>query len=115
LQKIQDNHQLQSSLKNSNSNEKKRISLHDLANITLFIAAFIGIWQLVYVLGIWSEVSMPSPVRVGESFVGMFENFTLITSIGMTMYRLVIGFGISITIGVTIGLVMVKFPGFGKT
>ena len=31
------------------------------------------------------------------------------------MYRLVIGFGISIVIGVTVGLVMVKFPGFGKT
>jgi NitT/TauT family transport system permease protein len=33
----------------------------------------------------------------------------------MTMYRLVIGFGISIAIGVVSGLAMVKFPGFGKT
>jgi NitT/TauT family transport system permease protein len=115
LQKIQDNDQLRSSLKEAKSNGKKRISLHGLANITLFIAVFIGIWQLVYVLHIWPEVSLPSPVKVGESFVGMLENLTLITSIGMTMYRLVIGFGISIVIGVVVGLSMVKFPGFGKT
>jgi NitT/TauT family transport system permease protein len=115
LQKFQDNNQLQTSFKEANSNRKKRISLHDLANITLFIAAFIGIWQLVYVLGIWPEVSLPSPIKVGESFVDLFEDFTIFRSIGMTMYRLVIGFGISIAIGVTIGLIMVKFPGFGKT
>jgi NitT/TauT family transport system permease protein len=115
LQKIQDNNQLRSSLKEAKSNGKKRISLHDLAKITLFIAVFIGIWQLVYVLHIWPEVSLPSPVKVGESFVDMLENLTLITSIGMTMYRLVIGFGISIVIGVVVGLSMVKFPGFGKT
>jgi NitT/TauT family transport system permease protein len=115
LQNIQDNNQLQTSFKEANSNRKKRISLHDLANVTLFIAAFIGIWQLVYVLGIWPEVSLPSPIRVGESFVDLFEDFTIFTSIGMTMYRLVIGFGISIAIGVTMGLIMVKFPGFGKT
>jgi NitT/TauT family transport system permease protein len=115
LKNIQDNNQFQTSFKKANSNRKKRISLHDLANVTLFIAAFIGIWQLVYVLGIWPEVSLPSPIRVGESFVDLFKDFTIFTAIGMTMYRLIIGFGISIAIGVTIGLIMVKFPSFGKT
>jgi NitT/TauT family transport system permease protein len=115
LQNIQDSNQFQTSFKKANSNRKKRISLHDLANVTLFIAAFIGIWQLVYVLGIWPEVSLPSPIRVGESFVDLFEDFTIFTAIGMTMYRLIMSFGISIAIGVTIGLIMVKFPGFGKT
>jgi NitT/TauT family transport system permease protein len=94
---------------------RKRVDLDDLANITLFIAAFIGIWQLVYLLGIWPQVSMPSPAMVAESFAGLLQDFTLIKSIGMTMYRLVIGFTISIIIGIAIGLAMVKFPGFGKT
>ena len=85
------------------------------ANITLFIAAFIGIWQLVYILGIWPQVSMPSPAMVAESFAGLLQDFTLIKSIGMTMYRLVIAFTISIIIGIAVGLVMVKIPGFGKT
>src|SRR5918994_4802944 len=93
----------------------RKIDLDDLANITLFIAAFIGIWQLVFMLEIWPKVSMPSPAMVAESFSSLLQDFTLVKSIGMTMYRLVIGFTISITIGIAIGLAMVKFPGFGKT
>jgi NitT/TauT family transport system permease protein len=93
----------------------RKIDLADLANITLFIAAFIGIWQLVFILGIWPKVSMPSPAMVAESFASLLQNLALITSIGMTIYRLVIGFAISIAIGIAIGLAMVKFPGFGKT
>jgi NitT/TauT family transport system permease protein len=93
----------------------RKIDFEDLANITLFIAAFIGIWQLVFMLGIWPEVSMPSPAMVAESFAGLLQDFTLVTSIGITMYRLGIGFTISVTIGIAIGLAMVKFSGFGKT
>lgn len=93
----------------------RQIDFEDLANITLFIAVFIGIWQLVFMLGIWPKVSMPSPAMVAESFAGLLQDFTLVTSIGMTMYRLGIGFTISITIGIAIGLAMVKFSGFGKT
>src|SRR5215207_3151942 len=104
----------QQSFKRSAS-AKKRIDFNDIANIALFIAVFVGIWQFVFLLEIWPKVSMPSPAMVAGSFVGLLRDLTLITSIGMTMYRLVIGFGISIAIGVVSGLAMVKFPGFGKT
>jgi NitT/TauT family transport system permease protein len=93
----------------------RKIDLEDFANITLFIAIFIGIWQLVFMLDIWPKVSMPSPSMVADSFANLLQNSTLIISIGMTMYRLVIGFAISIIIGLAIGLAMVKFQGFGKT
>jgi NitT/TauT family transport system permease protein len=94
---------------------KVKLDIGDLANVTLFIAAFIGIWQLVFMLGIWPEVSLPSPAMVAGSFVDLVTNLTLIVSIAVTMYRLVIGFTLSIIIGVSVGLAMVKFPGFGKT
>jgi NitT/TauT family transport system permease protein len=94
---------------------KVKLDIEDLANVTLFIAAFIGIWQLVFLLGIWPEVSLPSPAMVAGSFVELVKNLTLIISIATTMYRLVIGFTLSIVIGVSVGLAMVKFPGFGKT
>lgn len=94
---------------------KVKLDIEDLANVTLFIAAFIGIWQLVFLLGIWPEVSLPSPAMVAGSFVELVKNLTLIISIAATMYRLVIGFTLSIVIGVSVGLAMVKFPGFGKT
>lgn len=94
---------------------KVKVDLEDLANVTLFIAAFVGIWQLVYMLGIWPEVSLPSPSMVAWSFVDLVENLSLVFSIAVTMYRLVIGFALSIILGVSVGLGMVKFPGFGKT
>lgn len=107
MQRIQDNNQLRSSHKEVNSNRKKSISLHHLANITLFIAVFIGIWQLVYVLYIWPEVSLPSPVKVGESFVGMFGNLTLITSIGRSfVWHALIGAEILIAASVGLGHVL---------
>jgi sulfonate transport system permease protein len=94
---------------------KYEINLTELANTILFISVFIGIWQLVYIIGIWPKISLPSPLMVAEAFYDLFQNNTLLTSIGMTMYRLAIGFIISIAIGMAVGLAMVKFAGFGKT
>ena len=94
---------------------KDKINLTELANTVLFISVFIGIWQLVYIIGIWSKISLPSPLMVAEAFYDLFQNNTLLTSIGMTMYRLAVGFIISIAIGMAVGLAMVKFAGFGKT
>jgi NitT/TauT family transport system permease protein len=94
---------------------KYKINLTELANTILFISVFIGIWQLVYIIGIWPKISLPSPLMVAEAFYDLFQNNTLLTSIGMTMYRLAVGFIISIAIGMAVGLAMVKFAGFGKT
>ncbi len=90
-----------------------RINLNDIANTILFLAVFVGIWQLTFMLGIWPRVALPSPAMVAQSFAEL--NFSLITNIGVTMWRLMIGFSISIILGVGIGLAMVKFKDFGKT
>lgn len=104
--------------KNKNKIEspfKKKIKIEELSNTILFIAVFIGIWQLAYLSGIWPKVSLPSPLLVLESFVELIQDNSLLVSIGITLYRLLIGFAASIAIGVGIGLAMVKFTGFGKT
>ena len=103
------------STKKNNSPFRQKIKIDELSNTILFIAVFIGMWQLAYLSGIWPKVSLPSPLLVLESFVELIQNNTLLVSIGMTLYRLMIGFAASIAIGVGIGLVMVKFTGFGKT
>lgn len=94
-------------------NSVRKIHLEEFSNTILFIAVFIGIWQLAYLSGIWPKVSLPSPLLVLESFIELIQDNTLLVSIGMTLYRLLIGFTVSIAIG--IGLAMVKFTGFGKT
>lgn len=94
---------------------KKKIKFDEFANTVLFLAVFIGIWQLAYLSGIWPKVSLPSPLMVVESFYELILDNTLLVSIGMTLYRLLIGFAASIVIGVSVGLAMVRFTGFGKT
>jgi NitT/TauT family transport system permease protein len=94
---------------------KKKIKFDEFANTVLFLAVFIGIWQLAYLSGIWPKVSLPSPIMVVESFYELILDNTLLISIGVTLYRLLIGFAASIIIGVCVGLAMVRFTGFGKT
>jgi NitT/TauT family transport system permease protein len=93
----------------------KRIDVEDIGHVILFLAALTGIWQLIFSLGIFPRVSLPSPAMVAQTFVMLFANATLITSIGMTMWRLVVSFSTSIILGVGIGLLMVRFRSFGKT
>ena len=94
---------------------RNRVKIEELSNTILFIAVFLGIWQVAYLSGIWPEVSLPSPIMVVESFYELIQDNTLLVSIGMTLYRLLIGFAASVAIGVGVGLAMVKFTGFGKT
>ncbi len=89
-------------------------NLDDAANAALLLAIFIGIWQVVFMLGIWPTISLPSPAMVAESFAKIISNLSLLVSIGVTMSRLVAGFSISITLGTLIGLAMIRFKGFGK-
>jgi NitT/TauT family transport system permease protein len=93
----------------------RRLDLESIGYTVLSVSIFIGIWQLVFLLGIFPRVSLPSPAMVAHSFVDLFTSAILFTSIGMTMWRLIISFSISIILGVGVGLLMIRFSGFGKT
>ena len=93
----------------------KRIDIQDIGHVILFLAAFLGVWHIVFILGIFPKVSLPSPAMVAQSFADLLFDGSLVMSIGMTMWRLVAGFSISIILGVGTGLLMVRFRDFGKT
>jgi NitT/TauT family transport system permease protein len=95
--------------------ERNSGHLESIGYTVLSLSVFIGIWQLVFVLGIFPRVSLPSPAMVALSFADLFASAILFTSIGMTMWRLIISFSISIILGVGVGLLMIKFRSFGKT
>ena len=38
----------------------RSFDVEDVANVALFLAAFVGVWQLVYVLGIYPSAILPS-------------------------------------------------------
>jgi NitT/TauT family transport system permease protein len=92
-----------------------RMDITDVANVVLFLAVFVGLWQLVTVLELWPKTLLPSPTQVAISIGELIANNSLAIGIGTTLWRLAAGFAISIAIGGIVGLAMVKFQGFGKT
>lgn len=101
--------------KESNGLRKYKIDKTDIVYPVIFLAVFLGVWQLTFSLGIFPKISFPAPQTVGESFVKIISNYSLPKSIGITLVRLGASFAISISLGTAIGLAMVRFKGFGKT
>lgn len=93
----------------------RKIDLKDLASTAAFLVAFLAIWEVIFLLGVFPVVSLPSPLMVGQSLIDLIQEGTLGYSIAVTMLRLFVGFLTAIMIGVGVGLVMVKFTYFGKT
>jgi NitT/TauT family transport system permease protein len=93
----------------------RKIDFKDAASTAAFLVVFIGIWEVIFLLGVFPIVSLPSPLMVAQSLVDLIAEGTLIYSTAVTLLRLFVGFSTSIIIGVGVGLAMVKFPQFGKT
>jgi len=93
----------------------RKFDFKDAASTAAFLVVFIGIWEVVFLLGVFPIVSLPSPLMVAQSLVDLIVEGTLIYSTAVTLLRLFVGFSTSIIIGVGVGLAMVKFQQFGKT
>ncbi|HVP05285.1 MAG TPA: ABC transporter permease [Dehalococcoidia bacterium] len=72
--------------------------------ISAFFAALLGLWQLLYDLHIWSPYLLPEPVKVWHSLEHYVDNGQLWRATKASMQRLLIGYAISILIGLIIGM-----------
>ncbi|HEX2169854.1 MAG TPA: ABC transporter permease [Nitrososphaera sp.] len=103
-----------SSLRDDNG-KRYRFDITDVANVALFLAVFVGLWQLVTLLELWPKTLLPPPAQVAISISELITSNSLVLGIATTLWRLVAGFALSIAVGGVVGLTMVKFQGFGKT
>jgi NitT/TauT family transport system permease protein len=97
------------------SSKRYHLDISDVANVVLFVAVFVGLWQLVTLLGLWPKALLPSPTTVASSIGDLIADNSLAIGIGTSLWRLAAGFVISLAVGGAVGLAMVKFQGFGKT
>lgn len=106
------------------SNSKKVSLSHKIVNkiinkdtlsLVIFIGVFLAVWQLVYMSEFFPKISLPSPLAVGQTIIELVLDFTLVKGTAFTLWRLFLGFLISLTLGLIIGLFMIKFQQFGKT
>lgn len=92
-----------------------RIINKDTLSLFIFISLFLALWQLVYMSEILPKLSLPSPLAVGQTIIELLFDFTLVKGTSFTLWRLFLGFILSLAIGLITGLLMIKFQQFGKT
>jgi NitT/TauT family transport system permease protein len=81
----------------------------------LFFTALIAGWQALYQARIWSPVLVPSPLTVGEYLVTASQDGTLLHATIVTMKRLLIGYFLSIVVGLPLGLLTARFKSVEDT
>ncbi len=85
----------------------------------LFYLVLIGIWALIYEMGVdvlhlWKSYIFPSPAGVAETLVGLIANGSLGLGVLATVERAVAGYLLSMVFGVALGLLTVRFKEFGR-
>ena len=72
--------------------------------IAIFYIALLALWQLVYELQIWSRLLLPSPEQVWKQLRFYTDNGLIQEAVQTSMERLLIGYSISLVIGLTVGM-----------
>ncbi len=71
-----------------------------------FFALLVALWQLLYVFHFWAEFLFPSPLAVAATLVSGFLDGTFLIGIGVSMARVIVGYGISAIVGLPLGLIV---------
>lgn len=74
----------------------------------IFLAVLIGIWQVIYNMGVWSPVLLPSPMTTGEYLWAALWDGSLAEASWITMKRLLLGYAIGCVIGLPLGLMTAR-------
>ncbi|MEK6635226.1 MAG: ABC transporter permease [Planctomycetota bacterium] len=89
--------------------------MYSIIKRALFFILLIGIWELLFRFGIWPEYVLPTPVSVGKTLIHGFQDHTFLIGIAISMKRIAIGYGISIVIGIFLGLLIGRIRIFEET
>lgn len=72
----------------------------------LFFAALLVFWQAMFALNIWNEMLFPGPVQVLATGIAVFQDGTMPAAIMASLKRLFMGYGITLVLGIPLGLLM---------
>ncbi len=75
-----------------------------VARQVIFYGALIGIWALLAKLKIWPPYIFPTPWGVVDAVLAGFKDHSFWIAIGVSMKRMMLGYGISVALGMVLGL-----------
>lgn len=77
--------------------------------ITLTVSSFIillGLWSLLTYTKMVDPLFLPTPTSIITSGITLFTQFNFTSDIVVTLYRVLVGFGLALLIGVPLGIFM---------
>jgi sulfonate transport system permease protein len=77
--------------------------------VVAFFVLLVAIWEALYRAKIWSPVLVPEPLAVGQYLSEAVRDGTLFQATVVTMKRLLIGYVLSIVVGLPLGLLTARF------
>lgn len=88
--------------------------------IVLAYFILIFIWQMLYIvnvdiLKIWKAYNFPSPLEVAKSFFQLVIDNTILTALAASMKRMLMGYSISLVIGILLGFLLSHFKSIGES
>jgi sulfonate transport system permease protein len=69
----------------------------------IFYAVLIGVWIVVAELRVWPPYLFPAPKDVAQSLWAGFADHSFWIAIGISMKRMLIGYAVSVAIGIVLG------------
>lgn len=81
----------------------------------LFFLCLLGIWQVLFSLRLWPPYLFPSPAAVVDALKLGLEDGSIITAVGISMKRILLGYGLSVVIGLLLGLLIASSEFLGNT
>ncbi len=76
-----------------------------IEKLIVFFCLF-AVWEIIYKLKIWPPYLFPSPFEVFDALRAGFSDRTFLIGMGISLRRIAIGYGISIVLGLALGLLI---------
>jgi NitT/TauT family transport system permease protein len=74
------------------------------ARYVLFYSVLIAVWVILAKLKVWPPYIFPTPWGVGEALWAGFADHSFWIAIGVSMRRMLVGYGLSVVLGMILGL-----------
>jgi len=89
--------------------------MNGLLRRLIFYALLVLIWEAVSRAGVWPPYLFPSPSDVVKAFVWGFQDRSFLIGLTLSVQRIVIGYLISVFLGVALGLLIGRFKILDET
>lgn len=80
--------------------------MYGILKKAIFFIFLIALWELLFRFEIWPEYILPSPLSVWKTLIHGFKDKSILIGVAITMKRIAIGYGISIVIGILLGMLI---------